>query len=91
MMAVGVAMCGTLRGSGHAVAGWGRVVSNGLDDDPERRAAQLSRALRLLRAPDVEARALREACGVILALSADPFDWILAREVLGQLNDAPPG
>ena len=61
-----------------------------IDHHPERRAAQLALTRRTLRDGTSDARALRHACEVVLALSPDPFDRGLAAELLRSCDPEEP-
>ena len=55
---------------------------------PERPADQLAAALGVLRSSsETDLSSVRHACAVILNLSKDPFDRMLAEEVLRQMPD----
>ena len=52
-----------------------------IDHHPERRTAQIESARAILHACDDTLR-LRRACTVLLALSSDPMDRMLAERIL---------
>ena len=51
-----------------------------IDHRPDRRNRQLAAARRVLRSPSSDER-LQQACEVLLALSADPLDRLLANRL----------
>ncbi|WP_406672689.1 hypothetical protein [Natronospira sp.] len=63
-----------------------------IDHRPDRRNQQLEAARRILRSPSSDKR-LQHACEVLLALSADPLDRLLAKRMSQPSHDqpAPPG
>jgi hypothetical protein len=57
-------------------------MSDPIDQHPDRRTAQIAAARKTLRDGRSDRLALRQACDVILALSADPLDRMQATELL---------